>query len=66
MEIHRCPECMIDLTDENFCWTFPGIESIETSVLTHTCPDCKGVWFDAGEVHAVWKQICEQLLARSQ
>lgn len=65
-EVHRCPDCMVDLLDENFQCCLPDTEAIETSVLTHRCSDCNGVWFDAGEVHAVWKEVYEQLMAQSR
>jgi len=56
--IHRCPDCVVDLVDEDFCFR-AGNTSVQTSVLTHRCPNCNGVWFDAGEIHAIWKEVSE-------
>lgn len=65
MSIHRCPDCSKDLVDENFYWEPPEQTRIDTDILTHRCPECDGVWFDAGEIHAVWRVISGKLAALS-
>ena len=35
----KCPKCGADLTEKEF-----------HHVKVDTCPECKGMWFDAGEV----------------
>ncbi|PIX41968.1 MAG: hypothetical protein COZ56_10515 [Armatimonadetes bacterium CG_4_8_14_3_um_filter_58_9] len=54
--LHRCPDCVFDLIDEEFRFRGAAV-SAQTEVITHRCPKCEGVWFDAGEIHAIWKEV---------
>lgn len=41
----RCPRCRITLKNFNYCYN--------SNILLDRCPQCRGIWADAGELPAI-------------
>lgn len=59
-EFHRCPDCNVQLEDKHHIVVLTAGQKVTTDTLVHPCPQCHGIWFDSGELHAVSRAVTAQ------